>query len=185
MLRNRYSAILTGVGTVIKDDPLLTCRIPEGRNPLRVIADTSLRTPYEAAVVKTAGTVRTVIATCVSDRNRISPYEDAGCIVISLPEENSHVSMSALMHWLGENEVDSVLCECGGRLSWSLLDAGIVNKVYAYVAPKIIGGESAPAPVGGAGVSDLSTAFHLKDMSVSRFGDDLLVEGDVVRCSLE
>ncbi len=185
VLRNRYSAILTGVGTVIKDDPLLTCRIPEGRNPLRVIADTSLRTPYEAAVVKTAGTVRTVIATCVSDRNRIRPYEEAGCIVISLPEENGHVSMPALMRWLGENEVDSVLCECGGSLSWSLLESGFINKVYAYVAPKIIGGESAPAPVGGAGVDDLSSAFHLEDIAVSRFGDDLLVEGDVVRCSQE
>ena len=83
------------------------------------------------------------------------------------------------------NEVDSVLCECGGGLSWSLLESGFVNKVYAYVAPKILGGESSPAPVGGTGVSDLSSAFHLKDMSVSRFGDDLLVEGDFVRCSLE
>lgn len=181
-LRNRYSAILTGIGTVISDDPLLTCRLSCGRNPIRVIADTTLRTPLASAVVKTASTVKTIIATSVTDRNKINHYEDAGCIVLSLPFENGHLSIPSLIQWLGDNGVDSVLCECGGRLSWSLLESNLVNKVYAYIAPKIFGGEISPTPVEGNGVADPLSAVQLKNIAVRCFDDDFLVEGDVMRC---
>lgn len=179
LLRNRYSAILTGVGTVVADDPLLTCRIPKGRNPVRIIADTMLSTPLDSRIVSTAKDVRTIIATCSYDSSRSQKYSEAGCTILNLPSENGHISINALMDSLGAEGIDSVLCECGGLLSWSLLNAGVVNKIYAFIAPKIIGGASSPTPVGGHGVPDPSLAFMLKDRRMKRFGDDLLIEGRV------
>ena len=179
MLRNRYSAILTGIGTVIKDNPLLTCRIQGGRNPVRIIADTFLRTPMASNIVKTAKDVRTIIATSSSDRSLISRYENAGCIVHEFPAENGQVSIPSLMKWLGDNGIDSVLCECGGKLSWSLISGGYADKVYAYIAPKIFGGASSPTPVGGQGIPEPSAAFLLKDRIIRCLGDDLVVEGRI------
>ncbi len=178
-LRNRYSAILTGVSTVLADDPLLTCRIQGGRNPVRIIADTFLRTPMASNIVKTAKDVRTIIATSSSDRSLISRYEDAGCIVHEFPAENGQVSIPSLMKWLGDNGIDSVLCECGGKLSWSLISGGYADKVYAYIAPKIFGGASSPTPVGGQGIPEPSAAFLLKDRIIRCLGDDLVVEGRI------
>ena len=183
VLRNRYSAILTGSGTVAADDPLLTCRIPHGRNPVRIVVDTSLSTPIDSRIIRTAGEVRTVIASCSSDSSRIRRYIEAGCDVWTLPSSEGHVSIPSLIERLGGEGIDSVLCECGGELSWSLLNAGVVNKVYAYISPKILGGSSAPTPVGGRGIPDPSSAVILSGRRIRQFGDDLLIEGGISVCS--
>lgn len=186
--RNRYTAIMTGVGTVLADDPLLTCRIRGGRDPVRIICDTSLRIPSGSQIVKTAGDVRTMIATSeeaaaekAAERRRL---EEAGCEIITVPLKDGHTDLGCLMERLGEMKIDSVLLEGGAALNWSALSAGIVNRVQAYVAPKILGGKDAPSPVGGRGFDMPSEAVMLSEPEVTVLGKDILLESEVLEtCS--
>ena len=177
--RHRYRGILAGVGTVLADDPLLTCRMPGGRNPVRVICDTHLRTPLKSRVVRTAAQAETIFATCVADPRRIAPYTDAGCQVWTLPEQGGRVQVSALMDRLGAAEIDGVLLEGGGTLNWAMLEAGLVQRVQAYIAPKLLGGAGAKSPVEGRGAAAPDQGVRLKNMTVTALGADFLLEGDV------
>ena len=177
--RHRCAAIMVGVGTVFNDDPLLTCRMEGGRNPLRVICDTHLRTPLASRIVRTAGEVPTILAACGPTEEQAAPYRAAGCQVWDLPERAGHVDLTALMDRMGREEIDSVLLEGGGQLNWSVLEAGLVQRVQAYIAPKLFGGSAAPGPVGGAGVSLPDQALHLRDLRLTPIGEDYLIEGEV------
>ena len=177
--RGRYMAILTGVSTVLADNPQLTCRIPGGKNPIRVIADTKLRTPLSSTVVQSARETPTWIVTAVSDTGRKKAYEDAGCRVLSVPAKEGELDLQAMMQRLGEEKVDSVMVESGGTLAWSFLKAGLVNRVQAYIAPKIFGGAGAPTPVRGTGVDAPPEAFLLKKPKAVWLGEDLLLEYEV------
>lgn len=177
--RGRYMAILTGVSTVLADNPQLTCRIPGGKNPIRVIADTKLRTPLSSTVVQSARETPTWIVTAVSDTGRKKAYEDAGCRVLSVPAKEGELDLQAMMQRLGEEKVDSVMVESGGTLAWSFLKAGLVNRVQAYIAPKIFGGAGAPTPVRGTGVDAPPEAFLLKKPEAVWLGEDLLLEYEV------
>lgn len=177
--RGRYRSILVGVGTVLADDPQLTCRIEGGRNPLRIVCDSHLRTPLTAQVVQTAREVPTLIATCETDPAKAKPYEDLGVRVLPLPAKNGKVDLAALMEVLGQEEVDSVLLEGGSQLHWAALESGIVNKVQAYIAPKLLGGETAKSPVGGQGFPHPDQAIRLKAPTLTWLGQDLLIESEV------
>ncbi|MBR4626156.1 MAG: bifunctional diaminohydroxyphosphoribosylaminopyrimidine deaminase/5-amino-6-(5-phosphoribosylamino)uracil reductase RibD [Ruminococcus sp.] len=178
--RLRHSAIMAGIGTVLADDPLLTCRLEGGRDPVRIICDSSLRIPMESNIVRTAGKVSTVIATVSADAERISALEKSGCKVIVTAEKDGRVDLCDLMRILGEDmKIDSILLEGGAFLNWSALRAGIVNKVQAYIAPKIFGGEAAKSPVDGPGVPSPSDAFMLEDNNIVRFGNDIMIESRV------
>ncbi len=176
--RSRYRAILVGVGTVLADDPQLTCRLEGGRDPLRVVCDTNLRTPLTANVVRTARQTPTCLATCVSQESRLAPYREAGCQVLSLPQSNGQVSLPALMKALGSQGVDSVLAEGGSALHWSLVRDGLVNRVQAYLAPKILGGQGAKSPVGGQGFPHPDQALRLAPPTLTPLGEDLLWESE-------
>lgn len=177
--RHRLSAIMVGVGTVLADDPLLTCRIQGGKNPLRIICDSHLRTPPEARVVTTAADVPTLIATCKADSARRAALEAAGCEVLTVPEKDGRIDLAVLMTILGARGIDSVLLEGGGTLNWSALEAGIVQRVQCYVAPKIFGGAAAKSPVEGAGVGWPDDAFRLTNSRITTLGEDILIESEV------
>lgn len=179
--RHRYSAIMVGAGTVLADDPLLTCRLEGGRNPQRIICDTRLRTPLHAKVVTTARMVPTLIATAVEDTSRHQPYLEAGCAVMVLPRKDDHIDLSSLMQRLGEEQVDSILLEGGGTLNWSALQSGIVHRVQAYLAPKLFGGR-AKTPIEGLGVDSPEDAFMLSRPEIVRVGEDIVLESEVIRC---
>ncbi|WP_369284059.1 bifunctional diaminohydroxyphosphoribosylaminopyrimidine deaminase/5-amino-6-(5-phosphoribosylamino)uracil reductase RibD [Oscillibacter sp. GMB15532] len=176
--RGRYAAIMAGVGTVLADDPLLTCRSEGGRNPLRVICDTHFRIPLESQIVRTAPSVPTVIAAGNGSNEKKKQLEAAGCRVWELPTSAGHVDLRALMKRLGDKKIDSVLLEGGGTLNWAALEAGIVQKVQAYIAPKLFGG-AAKTPVGGLGAALPEQAFLLKNTSVTALGEDFLLESEV------
>lgn len=182
--RNRYAAIMAGVGTVLADDPQLTCRIEGGQNPVRVICDSRLRTPLTAKVVTTAGETPTILATVERDTARHRPYLDAGCQVLTVPERAGRLDLTALMEQLGAQNIDSVLLEGGGTLNWTALTSGIVQKVQAYIAPKLFGG-TAKSPVMGEGVELPDQAIQLSSPTVTRLGEDLLLESEVLSCSPE
>ena len=180
--RHRYSAIMVGVGTVIADDPMLTCRLENGRNPLRIICDTNLRTPLQAKLVTTTDIAPTLIVTAVTDTNRHQPYLAAGCAVMVVPQRSNQIDLNNLMLRLGEKQIDSLLLEGGGTLNWSALQSGIVNKVQAYIAPKLFGG-SGKTPVEGLGIDSPRGAFLLSAPVITQLGGDVLLESEVIRCS--
>ena len=185
-LRHRYRGIMVGVGTVLADDPALTCRMEGGRNPVRIICDTHLRTPPEAQVVTTAKEIPTILATCCADPSRHAPYTQAGCRVLCLPAEDGHVNLKLLMARLGQEQIDSILLEGGGTLNWAALKSGIVQQVQTYIAPKLFGGSTAKTPVEGTGVPVPDAAFRLKNSRIIRLGEDFLIESEVdASCSPE
>lgn len=179
-LRHRYMAIMVGVGTVLADDPMLTCRIPDGKHPIRIICDSRLRTPLTAQVVKTAAQIPTILATCCTSLEKRMEYEKAGCHVVTVDEKNGHVNLVQLMEKLGHNQIDSILLEGGGTLAWAAMESGIVQKVCAYIAPKLFGGQDAKTPIEGIGVKTPAEAFFLKNSSIRQLGEDFLIESEVV-----
>ena len=217
-LRNRYAAIMAGIGTVLKDDPMLNCRLvdengePIGRNPVRVICDSDLRIPLESKIVKSAKEIKTIVAFAESERDSESvnyieekrkSLENAGVEVIEVSvleksagseastlagdsrslgssaeggrNPKAQVNLRELMKILGERKIDSVLIEGGAEIHYSALQAGIVQKIYAFVAPKIFGG-AGKSPVAGDGVSLPSEAFQFRLEKVSYFREDVLLE---------
>lgn len=178
--RHRFRGIMVGVGTVLADDPLLTCRMEGGRNPVRIVCDTHLRTPLGSQIVQTAGKVETILATCCTDTAHIRPYEQAGCQVLSLPLHEGHLSLPALMDTLGAQSIDSILLEGGGTLNWSMLKAGLVQQVQAYIAPMLLGGAGAKSPVEGLGFDQLCQAVQLSPPHITPLGKDILWESEVI-----
>lgn len=184
--RLKHSAVMVGIGTVLADNPMLTCRLENSRNPIRIICDTSLRTPLDCNLIKTITKAPLIIATCCKDEQLIKKYKDLGCRVISLNEKDGHTDLNQLMKILGSENIDSILLEGGGELNWSALKSGIVNKVQTYIAPKLFGGASAKSPIGGIGVSEPNDAFMLSDSKLKRIGNDFLIESKVIhQCSQE
>lgn len=183
--RNRYAAIMAGIGTVIKDDPMLNCRLPDGKDPVRVICDTDLRIPATSKIVTTARECRTIIATASEDKALWEPLEKAGCEILKVGKKDGHTDLAGLMRELGKLKIDSVLLEGGGTLNWSALKAGIVNKVQAYMAPKLFGGTEAPSPIGGMGTDIPDNAVMLSSPTVTVLGDDILMESEVLTCLRE
>jgi diaminohydroxyphosphoribosylaminopyrimidine deaminase/5-amino-6-(5-phosphoribosylamino)uracil reductase len=181
--RAKYSAIMVGVGTVLADDPLLTCRLntKNHTNPVRIICDTHLRTPLTSQIVQTAKEVRTIFA--VSEIDKTSSFEarkcqlkEMCCEIAEIPEKDGRIDIYALMKRIGQMEISSVLIEGGSELHWSALSAGVVQKVQCYIAPKIFGG-TAKSPVSGLGIDNIDGAFKLKELVLTQIDEDFLLEG--------
>lgn len=179
--RGRYSAIMVGVGTVLKDNPMLNCRIENGNNPLRVICDTKLRTPFTSNVVKTASEISTLIATASEDNARWRQYEAYGCKLIKIPKDGESIDLVELIKALGENKIDSVIVEGGAKLNWSILKASLMNKVQVYVGAKLFGGANAKTPIAGDGLAFPNESVSMKLSSISKFDDDCLLEYEVYK----
>ncbi len=179
--RHNYRAIMVGSGTVLEDDPLLTSRVEGGRDPIRIICDTRLRTPLESKIVQTANEVETIVATASNDKRKIQELKEKGIEVLSLTEKNGHIDLIELMDILGEKKIDSILLEGGATLHAAALESGIVNKVQAYIAPKIFGGTTAKSPVGGAGADEPEQAWLVQNRVLTVLGEDILLEYDLER----
>ena len=169
------------MGTVLADDPSLTCRIRGGKNPVRIICDSMLRTPLDSRLIETAGEVPTILATACKDPSRCGVYQDKGCRVLTVPGADGRVDLQELVRTLGRMEIDSILLEGGGTLNWSALRSGIVQKVFCYMAPKLFGGAKAKTPVEGSGCADPDEAVKIKEIKIRQIGEDYLMEGMVDR----
>ena len=175
--RNLYAAVLVGAGTVAADDPLLTCRIEKGRNPVRIVCDSKLSTSTDCQLVRTAREVRTIFAAAEPTPERAEAFRERGCEVWELPGDGGRVDLDALMKRIAAEKLDSVIAEGGATLNWALLQRGLVQRVQAYISPKLFGGAAAKSPVGGEGVETPDGAFRLRDVTTTQLGDDFLVEG--------
>jgi diaminohydroxyphosphoribosylaminopyrimidine deaminase/5-amino-6-(5-phosphoribosylamino)uracil reductase len=178
-LRTRIDAILVGSETVVVDDPLLTAR-PGGmdaeRQPLRVIVDTRGRTPPMAQAL--SGGAKTLVATRpAAPPEWRSAIEGRGAEVLSLPLAGEHIGLRALLEELGRREIVTLLAEGGGVVLGSFFDAGLVDKVHAVIAPLIIGAADAPSAVAGEGADRMADALRLREVTIERLGEDILVTG--------
>ncbi len=176
-LRNKFSAIMVGVNTVIKDNPELTCRIKNGNDPIRIIVDSTLRIPINSKVLQNKDNKTIIVTTKRANINSMQELLKKNIKVIIIDEKNGQVDLNALIKKLGELGIDSILLEGGATLNYSALEENIVDKVMIYIAPKIIGGESSKTPVGGRGIDKLKDAFKLKNIAINILDEDILVEG--------
>jgi diaminohydroxyphosphoribosylaminopyrimidine deaminase/5-amino-6-(5-phosphoribosylamino)uracil reductase len=182
-LRFAADAVLVGVGTVLADDPQLTVRhagLPP-KEPLRVVVDSRLRTPAAARVLRSGDPRRAVVA-CVAPApaGPAAVLRAQGNRVIELPSDGGRVDLRLLLEALRALDVIAVLAEGGAEIGGALAEAGLVDRVAFFVAPRLLGGREAPGPLGGRG-RPLKEALSLTDVVTRRLGEDLLVEAEVGR----
>ncbi len=183
-LRDRVEAIMVGVGTVLHDDPLLNTRLADGRgrDPLRVVVDSQLRTPPDCRMLKQQSTAKTLIATISTDQGKISVLRSTGAEVVILPAEAERVSLAALWQELGRRNVQRLLLEGGAELAGAALTEGLIDRLMLFVAPKILGGSSPFGLFSGTGCARMMEAIKLADVSYKSIGEDLLITGDFNPC---
>lgn len=179
-LRHENDAILAGVGTILADDPLLTDRTgqPRRRPLLRVILDSRLRLPLESRVVQTAKDDVIVLCSLAEEKKK-KKLQKLGVRVeqIAVGAADGRPDMAGIVSALGEMELTGVLIEGGAHVNWAALAAGVVDKVFLYYAPKILGGEESIPFAYGAGFRSLRDAPSVKAVSLHRFGEDFAIEG--------
>jgi len=182
-LRDRYDAIMVGVGTVLADDPLLTTRLPQGggKNPLRIVVDSQARTPMTSKVVTDKAAPTLIAVTEQAPAEKIAALQAAGAAVLVTKAKNGRVDLTALMRELGNRQVTSVLLEGGAAVVAAAVAEKLVDKVHFFIAPLIIGGHGAPGPVGGQGVAELTGALRLAEMHTELLDKDLHVEALVLK----
>lgn len=176
-LRAKHDAVMVGGGTARADDPRLTVRHAEGPDPLRVVVDSSLNIPSEAAVFSNAES--TVLAvTGQATKERCDNVRSLGATVLELPEDSEkRVDLSALLAALGGLGIKSVMVEGGATLITSLLGEKLVDRLAVCIAPKILG--SGIEAVGDLGIKDLQKTLSLTDVSAIPYGDDIILDGRV------
>jgi len=183
-MRYVADAIMAGVNTVLADDPHLTIRCSGGKGgtarkqPLRIIVDSKGRTPLTAQVFSEPGKTLLVLGRMATPEEK-EAFAQVGAEILEVPSAEGLVNLEKLLRTLGQREVSSVLVEGGGKLFGSLFDCGLVDKVVAFIAPIIIGGEEAKTAVGGRGIDKVAESLRLERISVENFEDDVMVSGYV------
>lgn len=180
VLRTTYAAILVGGNTIRIDNPELTCRLVAGRNPVRIILTNSFNLPLDSKVFLADG-VPTIIITTSGNENYEEFKEIPNIEVVELPSSDGKVILTELMDFLAQRDLTSVLVEGGSEIHAGFLQAGLVDKVYAIIAPKIIGGSTAKSPVGDLGIDYMSAALQLEDLTVEKLQQDVLITGYLKR----
>ncbi|WP_073996512.1 bifunctional diaminohydroxyphosphoribosylaminopyrimidine deaminase/5-amino-6-(5-phosphoribosylamino)uracil reductase RibD [Arcanobacterium urinimassiliense] len=208
-LRHKYKAVLIGRGTAQADDPLLTARFSGANQPVRIVLDSQLRISPQAKLVETAGEIPTIIATDFllpfaeksaaslskvaqgasavqsTSTNQAARAEKAqlleakGVQILQTELVDGQIAIAPLLKKLAAQKIDSVFVEGGGRVHWSFIESGLVNKVYAFIAPVIIGGAAALTPVEGAGFPILAESWKLQNLESRKLGKDLLLTGEI------
>ena len=178
-LRNRVSAIVVGVNTVLADDPMLTTRLAlgEGVNPLRIVMDSEGRTPLDCKLFATIDEAPlTIVTTERAPQGKVDAYRTAGATVVVLDTPDSISMVRGMLSHISAQGIDSLLVEGGGTLAESFVKARAVDKYVVYIAPMVIGGKDAPTAIEGEGVLDLTDALRFPRVSTSMLGPDILIE---------
>ncbi len=176
-LRHQHQALLVGIGTVLADDPQLTTRLPQGgRNPLRVIVDSRLRTPADAQITDVSKADTLIFTTEKRDQHKEAQLLSKG-VQVMIAGAGPRVDWEFVFRTLGDRGVISVLVEGGSEINASLLEGNWIHKVIAFLSPKLLGGSSSLHSIGGKNPQKVSEAKKLKDITLERYGEDLCVIG--------
>ena len=184
-LRSEMMGIVAGIGTVKADDPMLNCRLERQQihQPIRIIVDTKASIPLDSQIVKTSKDYRTILAIGSSIANSQSSTVDMlksfNVEILCCEEKDGHVDINDLMTKLGELGIDSLLLEGGSTINAAFLETDCVDEVYAFIAPKIIGGQNSKSPIGGNGIDLMKDAIMLKDIKIEQFDNDILIKGKI------
>ncbi|WP_394239483.1 bifunctional diaminohydroxyphosphoribosylaminopyrimidine deaminase/5-amino-6-(5-phosphoribosylamino)uracil reductase RibD [Niallia oryzisoli] len=174
-LRNEVDAILVGIGTVLADDPMLTTRIPEGgKNPIRIIIDSELRTPLDAKITDCTEAETWIFTQEGVDEEKEAAFLAKGVQVYSAPKGEG-LDLTFILKQLFELGITDVLVEGGGEVNSAFLREGLINKFQVYIAPKVLGGRHSLTPFTGKDVETMDDAVGLEFDSVEHIGDDLLI----------
>lgn len=181
MLRGYLDGILVGINTILKDDPSLNTRIDNLRDPVRIIVDSKLRIPIDSKVLNIKSSAKTIIFTTkyydLEKYNLLKDKENVEVIIVN--EKDNKVDLSEILKVLYEKDISSILLEGGGNLNYSMLKENLVNRVYFYIAPMIIGGKDAKTSVEGDGIERIKDGFNINITSIEKIDRDILVIGDV------
>jgi len=176
-LRGQVDGIMVGVGTALKDDPQLTCRTPGGRDPIRIVVDSTLRLPLHAALFNPHSSAPTIVATCSRDASRLEALAAHGAEILTCrASDDGRVDLADLWAQLGKRGVQSILLEGGATLAGEAVRRGLIDKFQVYLAPKLLGGEGMGL-FSGAGPALMAQAHPLERVTVQRVGVDILVQG--------
>ena len=201
-LRSEMMGIVAGIGTVKADNPMLNCRL-EGqqttdnrqqsvRQPIRIIVDTKASISLDSNIVKTANEYRTILAIgrdvtpVASEQTTVNSQQPKADIlksfnveILQCEEKDGHVDINDLMIKLGQMGIDSLLLEGGSCLNAAFLEADCVDEVYAFIAPKIIGGEHSKSPIGGKGIELMRDAITFDKVEIEQIENDILIKGKI------
>ncbi|MFD1851720.1 bifunctional diaminohydroxyphosphoribosylaminopyrimidine deaminase/5-amino-6-(5-phosphoribosylamino)uracil reductase RibD [Oceanobacillus bengalensis] len=170
-LRSENMAILVGINTALKDNPALTSRIPNGRNPIRILMDSSLKIPLDYNLVSDNEAETWIFTSKNHDFEKRKELENRG-INIFITNSKTSVDPNEVVNKLGEKGISSLIIEGGGNINASFFENGLIDKVILYIAPKLVGGKDAPTFLEGTGVEEMNQAFELEDTNIKRIGKD-------------
>ncbi|HXG10124.1 MAG TPA: bifunctional diaminohydroxyphosphoribosylaminopyrimidine deaminase/5-amino-6-(5-phosphoribosylamino)uracil reductase RibD [Gemmataceae bacterium] len=177
-LRGRMDAIIVGIGTVLADDPLLTARPPGPRTPVRIVLDSRGRLPADSQLARTARQTPTLVVTAEgASASHVEALQALGCEVIGLPVLDERPAVAAVLGELGRRRMTNVLVEGGSAVLGSFLDAGAIDEVHVFIAPRLAGGAGARTPIGGRGVDRIADALALGGWHVEQLAGDVLLHG--------
>ena len=199
-LRSEMMGIVAGIGTIKADNPMLNCRLegqqptangqkPNIHQPIRIIVDTKASISLDSNIVKTANEYRTILAvgdcmaskqpTAKSQQPKADILKSFNVDILYCEEKDGHVNINDLMIKLGQMGIDSLLLEGGSCLNAAFLEAGCVDEVYAFIAPKIIGGEYSKSPIGGKGIELMRDAITFDKVEIEQIENDILIKGKI------
>lgn len=177
-LRNKYSAIMIGINTLLKDNPTLKCKYPSSTNPVRIVVDSTLRIEMDCTIIEEAHDTPIYIAvTKKHDKVKAKILQTQGVKLIICNDKDGKVDLVDLMTKIYSLNIDSVLIEGGGNLIFSALESNVVDKVSVFIGSKILGGKNSLTPVTGNGFDFMRSAVELEEISYNQYGTDLLIEG--------
>lgn len=183
IMRDRVCAVMVGINTIISDNPWLTTRIEgkEEKHSIIIVVDSKGIIPLESNVLKEKSKDKVILATTSKiDGIKEKMLINKGVKILKLDCQNTnHVDLEKLMDELYKFEIDSILLEGGGTLNAAMLELGLVDRVMMFIAPKIIGGKNAKTPVEGEGIKLISNCINLKNITITRYQEDILVEGNL------
>lgn len=179
-LRDIYDGILVGINTVIADDPALTSRVEGGKNPIRIVVDSTLKIPLTTNLLHDKKAPVIVATTKLASAEKVAQLQQLGVEVLIIDtDEVNRVDMTKLMQVLGQKNICSILVEGGAEIHGSLVEHKLIDKVYFFIAPKLVGGKNAKTPVAGNGISNLAEAIALQDITTENLAGDILITGTV------